>query len=195
MTLLRLPLAPEPPGLRVERCTADEVNYLLASHHYLGPARSCALAFGLLRGHELVAGMLWDWPTARWLPPDGTWLELTRWVLTPAAGRNAGSRMFALVRRQLLAESTGGITTLVSYSDRSRGHTGALYRACGWEWAPTWHRLKPPPTGGGDWGDGRRREPKDRWVFRLRPDKGRDAYLVGDPARRVGYRGLTADLT
>ena len=38
-----------------------------------------------------------------------------------------------------------GVSTVVSYSDPSAGHTGSLYRACNWIWAPTWLRLRPPP--------------------------------------------------
>ena len=52
-------------------------------------------------------------------------------------------------------------TTIVSYSDPSVGHTGALYRACNWLWAPTWHRLQPPPTGCGSWDGKKRSSPKD----------------------------------
>lgn len=68
------------------------------------------------------------------------------------------------------------VTTIVSYSDPSAGHDGALYRACNWLWAPTWQRLRPPPTGNGNWGSGAQAV-KDRWVFLLRPDLGREEVL------------------
>ena len=54
---------------------------------------------------------------------------------------------------------------------------GALYRACNWWWAPTWHRLRPPPTGNGTWSEGRQEAVKDRWVFPLAPDAERAAIL------------------
>jgi hypothetical protein len=65
----------------------------------------------------------------------------------------------------------------VSYSDPSQGHTGALYKAAGWVWLPTWHRLRPPPTGNGSWKSGKRQAVKDRWVYILRPDDRRDEIL------------------
>ena len=36
------------------------------------------------------------------------------------------------------------VTTVISYSDPSAGHTGALYKACNWKWRPTWH-VTPTP--------------------------------------------------
>jgi hypothetical protein len=159
-----------------------EANDLLAEHHYLGPLRSGgkAVIVGSKCG-EPVAAMIWKHPTSRNLPAFGTWLELARWCLTPAAGENAGSRMHKWSRR-LLLEHFANVTTLVSYSDPSHGHTGALYRACNWQWAPTWHRLRTPPSGNGDWGTGAQAV-KDRWVFCIKPDPIRASVLdVGDPA-------------
>lgn len=76
------------------------------------------------------------------------------------------------------------VKTVVSYSDPSVGHTGALYRASGWLWAPTWHRLRPPPSGLGKWTKaGKRQAVKDRWVFPLLPDPSRaEALLLRDAA-------------
>jgi len=53
------------------------------------------------------------------------------------------------------------------------GHTGALYKASGWMWKPTWHRIKPPPTGNGSWGSGLE-SVKDRWAYFLHPDTAQD---------------------
>jgi hypothetical protein len=114
-------------------------------------------------------------PTARYLPQDGTWLELVRWCLT--GERNGGSRQWARVSRWLKANRPD-VTTVVSYSDPSAGHTGALYRACNWTWAPTWHRLRPPPSGNGSWREGEPQAVKDRWVFVLRRDVRRDGLLA-----------------
>jgi hypothetical protein len=75
------------------------------------------------------------------------------------------------------------ITTLVSYSDPSQGHTGALYKACNWSWRPTWHRLRPPPSGNGEWTQGQQQHVKDRWVFELAPDERRlDLLAIKDSA-------------
>ena len=113
-------------------------------------------------------------PTSRRLPQDGTWLELVRWCLVGTP--NGGSRQWSRVRRYLLRERRE-VTTVVSYSDPSVGHTGALYKASGWEWAPTWHRLRPPPTGNGSWANGEAESVKDRWVCLLRSDSRRDEIL------------------
>lgn len=80
------------------------------------------------------------------------------------------------MKRHLL-ETAPQVTTMVSYSDPSQGHTGALYKACNWAWAPTWHRLRPPPSGNGSWKDGKVQSVKDRWVFALKEDPRRAGIL------------------
>lgn len=161
--------------------TLAEANPLLAREHYLGPVRSGGAVAVVLGEREgtVVAAQVWRHPTSRRMPTDRTWLELSRWCLTPDAGVNAGSRnhRFAV---PLLREL--GVSTVVSYSDPSVGHTGALYRACNWIWAPTWHRLRPPPTGNGSWGEvGRKHSVKDRWVFHVaRRDERRTRVLEID---------------
>jgi len=107
-------------------------------------------------------------------------MELARWCLTPAGGKNAGSRMHAYAVRELKRRFPN-LTTLVSYSDPSVGHTGSLYRACNWRWRPTWVQLKPPPSGGGSWDGVTRQEPKARWVFELRRDPDREQALYLEP--------------
>lgn len=154
-----------------------EVNALLTERHYLGRISGGRLIFG---GYDpagrLVAAQVWRTPTSRRLPSDGSWLELSRWCLTPEAGPNAGSRQHRAVTR-LLRQTAPEVTTLVSYSDPSVGHTGALYRSCNWQWAPTWLRLRPPPTGNGNWGKDAKQSPKDRWVYLVRPDLRRSDVL------------------
>ena len=156
----------------------DEANWLLERNHYLGAISSGLLVVVGETSSGIAAAMVWRRPTSRRLPL--WWLELSRWCLTPSAGPNAGSRMHrhtvALIR-DLLPETT----TLVSYSDPSHGHTGALYRASNWLWAPTWLRLRTPPSGNGNWGSGQQ-SVKDRWVFPLRRDSRRESVLaIGDP--------------
>lgn len=119
-------------------------------------------------------------PTSRRLPQDGTWLELVRWCLT--GERNGGSRQWSRVVRYLRAERPE-VTTVISYSDPSAGHTGALYKACGFKWCPTWHRLYPPPTGNGSWSDGAAQSVKDRWVYELRADERRAEILAVKDSR------------
>jgi hypothetical protein len=139
----------------------------LDAHHYLGRARR-GIAWSDEYGVIVLAA-----PTSRHLPGD--WLELSRWCLVPDTP-NAGSRQWAAVRRWLTTNHP--TSTVVSYSDPSVGHTGALYRACGWIWAPTWQRLRTPPTGGGSWDGITQQAAKDRWVYPLRPDRRRPGILA-----------------
>ena len=172
-----------------------DINPLLTREHYLGPLTSgghSLVVVGATAG-RVVAGQVWRRPTSRSLPADGTWLELSRWCLTPAAGDNAGSRMHRWAVR-LIREHLPAVTTLVSYSDPSHGHDGALYRACNWQWRPTWHRLRPPPTGNGAWVPGEPQAIKDRWVFPLRPDASREAVTrIDDPAAIRHWQATATD--
>lgn len=157
----------------------------LDAHHYLG-ATGRGIAWSDEYGVLVLAK-----PTSRRLPQDGTWLELSRWCLVGI--KNGGSQQFAKVVRMIRAQYPE-VTTLVSYSDPSVGHTGALYKACNWLWAPTWHRLRPPPTGNGCWRADAVQSPKDRWVFPLaRDDRRAELLRVNDESltRRdptIGYR-------
>lgn len=147
---------------------AKTVAPLLQAHHYLGPSRR-GFAYQNAAGALVFAN-----PNSRRLPQHA-WLELLRWCLVDAE-RNAGSQQWSAVVAVLRSEMPT-ITTVVSYSDPSAGHTGALYRSSNWLWAPTWHRLRPPPTGNGDWGSGAQAA-KDRWVFCLQPDPARESLLA-----------------
>jgi hypothetical protein len=135
-------------------------NQILARYHYLGPINR-GRVFRDAHGVIVVAN-----PSSRRLPQD-RWLELVRWCILSGLG----SEQWRATRAWLL-ETFPDVTTVVSYSDPSVGHTGALYRASGWLWAPTWHRLREPPSGNGNWGTGRQAS-KDRWVYVLRPDRER----------------------
>jgi len=144
----------------------------LDERHYLGAVKR-GVAWSDEHGVLVLAN-----PTSRRLPQE-RWLELTRWCLV--GEQNGGSRQWARVRRWLLDEWPE-VTTVVSYSDPSAGHDGALYRACGWLWAPTWHRLRPPPSGQGSWDGAKTEAVKDRWVDVLRPDPDREALLAANDA-------------
>jgi hypothetical protein len=144
-----------------------EASTVLADHHYLG-AVSRGVAWRDEAGVIVIAA-----PTSRRLPLS--WLELSRWCITDRT-KNAGSMQWARFVRALRLVRPD-VSTVVSYSDPSVGHTGALYRACNWLWAPTWHRLRPPPSGNGSWAEGEQSAPKDRWVFPLLPDAERAPLL------------------
>jgi hypothetical protein len=161
------------PRLHLTPATVQEVNQLLSVEHYLGPAKSARHCFAGWADDELVAAQVWRWPTARMLPSDGSWLELSRWCLTPQAGKNAGSRMMGFVAKWL-RRNCPEVTTLVSYSDPVHGHTGSLYKASGWTYTPTHHSErydangKGYPSGHGSWDGVTRQSPKHRWTYRLK---------------------------
>ena len=154
------------------------VSEYLNNNHYLGAARR-----GFAWSDEFGV-MVLSKPTSRKLPHQ-TWLELSRWCLTGEP--NAGSRQWSRVHKWLMSEMLD-ITTIVSYSDPSVGHTGSLYRACNWIWAPTWMRLRPPPSAGGSWDGKTIQAVKDRWVFPLRRDEMRENILsIRDASVRKKY--------
>lgn len=144
------------------------VAYFLDANHYLGAAKR-----GFAWEDEFGVLVLAN-PTARFLPQQ-TWLELIRWCLVGT--KNGGSQQWSRTVKWLKVNRPE-VTTVVSYSDPSAGHTGALYKASNWLWAPTWHRLRPPPSGNGAWPNGVQQAVKDRWVYPLRPDAQREAVLT-----------------
>ncbi len=144
-----------------------ETNALLKAKHYLGPTKTAKFAWLDEYGAAVFSG-----PRSRRLPPD--WLELVRWCLLGEP--NAGSRQWRDMIEHL-KRSHPNCTTIISYSDPSQGHTGALYRACNWLWAPTWLRLRTPPTGNGNWGTDKVQATKDRWVYLISPDSRREKLL------------------
>jgi hypothetical protein len=145
------------------------VNQILSSMHYLGPINR-----GFPYRDEFGVLVLAN-PSSRRLP-HSNWLELVRWCLYGT--KNGGSQQWKRVCRWL-RETRPEVTTIVSYSDPSVGHTGALYRASNWLWAPTWHRLRTPPSGNGKWSArGKSEAVKDRWVFCLASDPQREAVLA-----------------
>lgn len=178
--LLAVPGAGETLSLWDPVCSVADVADFLDRNHYLGRA-SRGFAWSDEYGVAVLAH-----PNSRNLPHD-TWLELIRWCLVGTP--NGGSRQWKQVVRWL-RQNQPHITTVVSYSDPSAGHTGSLYRACNWRWAPTWHRLRPPPTGNGQWVAGQPQAVKDRWVYPLRKDAGRPAILaIQDEAVRRAFPG------
>lgn len=159
-----------------------ETYGLLTQHHYLGPTKAAGFAWRDEFGCIVFAA-----PRARGVPHR--WLEVVRWCLL--GEKNGGTRQWARAV-QMVRRVRPDCTTVVSYSDPSQGHDGALYRACNWLWAPTWHRLRPPPSGNGAWTADDQQAPKDRWVFLLAPDDNRAAALAMNDeslARRFPWAG------
>jgi hypothetical protein len=85
---------------------------------------------------ECVGVTWWIPPTMHaaraWAPgnPEGV-LCLSRLVIVPEAPPNACSFLLSKSVRMISRQRW---PTLITYADSWRGHTGAIYRACGWEY-------------------------------------------------------------
>lgn len=152
---------------RIQLALIPGPDDVLAERHYLGPSKRAQLVY-----EDDLGVVVFGRVASRNLPK--AWLELQRWCLY--GGKNNGTRQWSRVVKWVRERSDA--TTVVSYSDPSAGHDGALYRACNWLWAPTWHRLRPPPSGFGKWTDGKPQAVKDRWVFVFSPDADRERILA-----------------
>lgn len=123
----------------VDQDTADRL--VILEHYAKGASNTATYLHGLYpRGwhwYRQCVGVAW------WIPPTksaaqawagGRWegvLALSRLVIEPGIPKNACTF--------LLTHSVGMIDrdrwhTLVTYADGWRGHTGAIYRAAGWEY-------------------------------------------------------------
>ena len=143
---------------------------LAASDHYLRNATPGALFAVMVR--DMVPGLFGDdpggaWrgiclvgrPTARMLPQDGSWAEVTRLWLSPGLPHGTAS---AVLRHAFEAARARGIEVVISYHDRTR-HTGCIYRKAGMR---RWGTMTPSGAG---------------WASRNRPASG--AYKA-TPKRR-----------
>lgn len=142
---------------------AGRMPYTLAAREYLGrsvhylddppPQALFAIAverlvqglFGLVPSGQLVGLAVLERPKARALPQDGTWAEITRFVLdADEQGRTilphgTASRVLAVA---IAACRKTRIKTLIAYHDRSR-HTGCIYKKAGFK---RWGVTKADPT-------------------------------------------------
>lgn len=126
----------------MDTCSLDQGTELVTRLHYAaGAANTATFRHGLYRRDA--------WPLvlsgyAVWIPPtrtaaeaswQGDWrrvLALSRLVLEPDVPKNGCS--FLISRSVKLIRASGAWDCLVTYADEWQGHTGAIYRACGWEY-------------------------------------------------------------
>jgi len=123
----------------VDQDTADRL--VRFEHYARGASNTAIYLHGLYpRGWHWYAqsvGVAW------WLPPTKvaaqSWagddwqgvLSLSRLVIEPGVPKNACSFLLAKSARLI---DRARWHTLVTYADSWRGHTGAIYRAAGWEY-------------------------------------------------------------
>jgi hypothetical protein len=126
----------------VDTISLDQAVRLVTDLHYAkGASNTATFRHGLFRREE--------WPlavsgAAIWIPPtraaaeatySGDWrrvLSLSRLVIAPEVPTNGAS--FLLSRSVRLIAESGAWDCLVTYADEWQGHTGAIYRAAGWEY-------------------------------------------------------------
>jgi len=149
-----------------------------ARMHYLGLSKRARLEYA-----DEFGWVTFSNPTSRRLPQD--WLELNRWILL--GKKNGGSQQWRRITRWLRWIAPD-CTTVVSYSDPAVGHSGAVYKACNFIAAPTWHVLVPPPSGNGTRA-GRQHGVKLRWIYPLAPDPRRETLLVLESSYRRRFPG------
>jgi len=119
------------------RYTAPLRRYLARSDHYLKNAPpGCLLCLTVMDGWTVRGILLIGRPTARALPQDGTWGEVTRLYLEPGLPHGTASE---LLRASFDVCRARGIRTVISYHDRTR-HTGCIYRKAGMrKWGTVTH--------------------------------------------------------
>jgi hypothetical protein len=110
-------------------------------HYAKGTSNTAVYIHGLFRAgwswHEECVGVCW------WIPPTRSaaeawagekWegvLALSRMAIDPTVPTNGCSFLLSKSARMIDRDRWH---TLVSYADSWRGHTGAIYRAAGWEY-------------------------------------------------------------
>jgi len=117
------------------------VEIVTRLHYAKGASNTAVFRHGLFRKEQWP---LWVSGAAIWIPPtkgaaiatsDGDWqrvLSLSRLVIEEGVPTNGAS--FLLSQSVKMIRASGDWDVLVTYADEWRGHTGAIYKACGWEY-------------------------------------------------------------
>jgi hypothetical protein len=120
----------------VRDITVSRARSLVQDFHYSkGYGGGAAHLHGLMRREDNAMGRIWG--AAVWHPAvyamrryGGLPLQLSRLVVAPDGPTNAASFLMAHSMK-LLDRSVWPV--LLTYADTGQGHTGAIYRATGWE--------------------------------------------------------------
>jgi hypothetical protein len=124
---------------RVGETAVPRARAIVTRYHYAGSAPNTATFLHALyrRGATELCGAAWWIPPTRaaaaasYSDPDRV-LALSRLVIAPDVPCNGASFLLAASTRLIAA--AGRWDCLVTYADVWRGHTGAIYRAVGWEY-------------------------------------------------------------
>lgn len=134
----------------VKNISLEKARYLVEKNHYAKSATNTGVyTHGLFHIDDQInpIGVAW------WLPPtknaaiatfpEGDWrsvLSLTRLAIIDTAPRNSASFLLSKSMKLIDVEKW---KCLVTYADTWRNHTGAIYKACNWEYMGM---TKPSPV-------------------------------------------------
>ena len=167
---------------------------MVCKHHYSRRAPSniqhvttAHLSGGLFGDKgEAVAAVIFSIPGTRW---SVNVLELSRLVRVPSAKVPLSAMVSAAVRRIAKKNLTD---LLVSFADRTQGHEGYVYRACGWSWSGTRERRMDGVIVDGVFVPGR--SANSRWGTRS-PSKLADLGVIAEPhydeGKHIYWKALT----
>lgn len=167
---------------------------LVCKHHYSRRAPSniqhvttAHLSGGLFGDKgEALAAVIFSIPGTRW---SVNVLELSRLVRVPSVKVPLSAMVSAAVRRIAKKNLTD---LLVSFADRTQGHEGYVYRACGWNWSGTRERRMDGVIVDGVFVPGR--SANSRWGTRspsMLADLGVTAEPHYDEGKHIYWKALT----
>jgi len=168
---------------------------MVIKHHYSKRAPSniqhvtTAHLEGGLFGNkgDAVAAVIFSIPGTRW---SVNVLELSRLVRLPDLKVPLSAMVSAAVRRIAKKNLTD---LLVSFADRTQGHEGYVYRACGWNWSGTRERQNDGLIVDGVFVPGR--SANSRWGTRS-PSKLAEMGIAAEPhydeGKHIYWKALTS---
>ncbi len=124
----------------VRKCPLAHAQDFIAKHHYAkGGSNTAVYTFGAYRiGDNTLRAVAWFLPPTKVACESvnkAEWkrvLGLTRMAVLPGEPKNVCSYLLGKCVRIIRAD--GRFVSLVTYADESQGHTGHVYKACGWDY-------------------------------------------------------------
>jgi hypothetical protein len=122
-------------NLTVARIDEHDIRLFYSIFHYANSVRKGATSFGAYLGDMLVAAISYTYPIRKEVAifqglSGGEVIEISRLArITNIDCSNLLSWLIGKTRRML----PDSVKAIVSFSDSTQGHTGGVYRACGFE--------------------------------------------------------------